>query len=285
MTQPVGTIQTIFRHPVKSMLGETLESARVTEQGLEGDRAFGLIDKETGKLASAKLPLKWGQLFHIESKLLGSGEIEFLFQDGSTATSSDANIEERLAKAVGREVKLSGSAVSSKQIDVELTGHEGIGDSGKVLDFELPGTADAERFFDSGVFNVLTTAALKKLGELYPEGNFDARRFRPNLVVDTGEESGFPEDNWIGRRLKIGSELEIEVVEATGRCVMTTLDQPGLAKDPGIMKAIVEHHSLPHPRRDVLAPSVGVHTKIVTPGVIRVGDVVEILDLKYLTPR
>lgn len=49
----VGTISTIFRYPVKSLIGETLQHCNITSQGLAGDRAFALIDEATGKIASA----------------------------------------------------------------------------------------------------------------------------------------------------------------------------------------------------------------------------------------
>jgi uncharacterized protein YcbX len=55
----IGTVVSIWQYPVKSMLGEELDSSYVTERGLMGDRAYALIDKETGKVASAKSPRKW----------------------------------------------------------------------------------------------------------------------------------------------------------------------------------------------------------------------------------
>ncbi len=62
-SQLVGTIATLWRYPVKSMRGEELNSAEITTRGLRGDRAYAVIDAETGKVASAKHPKKWGRLF------------------------------------------------------------------------------------------------------------------------------------------------------------------------------------------------------------------------------
>src|SRR4051794_38228423 len=53
----------IWRYPVKSMMGEELNATEVTERGLLGDRAFALVDEETGKVASAKTPRRWPGLF------------------------------------------------------------------------------------------------------------------------------------------------------------------------------------------------------------------------------
>ena len=56
----------------------------------------------------------------------------------------------------------------------------------------------------------LTTASMRKLGEIYPEGRFDPTRFRPNLVLDCGAASGFIEQGWLGKRL-IGPAVELTV--------------------------------------------------------------------------
>lgn len=66
----IGSVVSIWRYPVKSMLGEELNSSYVTERGLMGDRAYALIDKETGKVASAKNPRKWEKLFDFHSVFL-----------------------------------------------------------------------------------------------------------------------------------------------------------------------------------------------------------------------
>lgn len=70
MTQPVlGSIVSLWRYPVKSMLGEELNAADVTKRGLLGDRAYALVDSSDGKVASAKNPRKWPQLFDCRAAL------------------------------------------------------------------------------------------------------------------------------------------------------------------------------------------------------------------------
>ena len=56
MSEAVGAVKALWRFPVKSMRGEKLEAADVTETGLVGDRAYALIDPETGKVMSGKNP-------------------------------------------------------------------------------------------------------------------------------------------------------------------------------------------------------------------------------------
>ena len=50
----VGSVAGLWRFPVKSMKGERIEQAELTERGLVGDRAYALIDTDTGKVVSAK---------------------------------------------------------------------------------------------------------------------------------------------------------------------------------------------------------------------------------------
>jgi len=58
-----GSVASLWRYPVKSMLGEELTAIDVTERGLLGDRAYALVDSADGKAATAKNPKKWPTLF------------------------------------------------------------------------------------------------------------------------------------------------------------------------------------------------------------------------------
>ena len=49
-----GKVVSLWQYPVKSMMGEELNSSYATERGLIGDRAYALIDKKTGKVAKSK---------------------------------------------------------------------------------------------------------------------------------------------------------------------------------------------------------------------------------------
>ncbi|MDP9425372.1 MAG: MOSC domain-containing protein, partial [Actinomycetota bacterium] len=114
--------------------------------------------------------------------------------------------------------------------------------------------------------HLLTTASLERLRELYGEGDFDARRFRPNVVVelDSGE-NGFVEDGWVGRTLSLG-EVVLEVTEPVARCVMTTLAQGDLPKDPNIMSTTYKYND----------NRVGVYARVIRGGRVRRGNRVEL---------
>src|SRR5258706_13759044 len=124
-----------------------------------------------------------------------------------------------------------------------------------VTDFEMP----AGTFFDIGVVPLLTPATTDRLRELYPQGRFEARRFRPNIVVSTpGEDHGFVENDWVGRAVAIGDSVRLAITEPCARCVMITLPQDDLPKDSGILRTAAQHN----------AGNVGVYASVVTGGAI-----------------
>jgi uncharacterized protein YcbX len=113
--------------------------------------------------------------------------------------------------------------------------------------------------------HVLTTATLDRLQELYPQGRFEVRRFRPNIVVQPpSNEKRFIENEWIGHTLAIGSEVRLDIFKPAGRCVMTTLAQGDLPKDPGILRTAAQHNGA----------NVGVYAVVARGGRIRRGDAV-----------
>src|SRR5919198_1581778 len=95
-----GTVVSLWRYPVKSMLGEELNSSYVTERGLIGDRVYALIDQQTGKVASAKNPRKWGRLFDFRAAFTDSLQfvgvippVRITLPDGSQIFSDQGDID------------------------------------------------------------------------------------------------------------------------------------------------------------------------------------------------
>src|SRR4029434_7578513 len=107
---------------------------------------------------------------------------------------------------------------------------EGLDHRDTVTDFTLPeGT-----FFDCAMVHLLTTATLERLRELYPQGRFEVRRFRPNIVVQlASDEKSFAAHAWVGHTLAIGAAVRLNITGPCGRCVMTTLAQGGSLEGPG----------------------------------------------------
>jgi uncharacterized protein YcbX len=257
------------------MMGEELNSADVTQGGLVGDRRFAVVDAQTGKVAGAKNPRKWGKFFdfqatYVEPPQTGSKlpAVRLTMPDGTVVTNEHPDLEQILSSALGRAVALAearddgeSSAATAEEYWPDM---EGLDHRDTVTEWELPpGT-----FFDLAVVHVLTTATIERLRTLYPEGRFEVRRFRPNIVVATRPDAqGFVENDWIGRTLAIGDEVRLNVTGPCPRCVMTTLAQGDLPKDAGILRAAAQHNQA----------NVGVYADVVAGGTVRRGDPVRLV--------
>jgi uncharacterized protein len=276
----VGTITAIWRYPVKSMMGEQLDASAVTEQGVLGDRAYALVDAETGKIASAKNPKRWPNLFQCHAALTEPPEtarelppVRITLPGGATVTSDDPAVDEVLSGLVGRRVTLESTAPAEPVLEEYWPDMEGVSPEGHrdtVTDERIGMAAPPGTFFDLAPMGVLTTATLDQLEELYPQGRFDVRRFRMNLIVDV-DADGFVENDWIGHTLEVGDGVSLPVTIADPRCVMITLPQGDLAKDPGILRTAAQHNRLEIPGAGSY-PCVGVYATVAAGGNVSRGD-------------
>ena len=265
-----GSVAGLWRYPVKSMMGEELNAAEVTDRGLIGDRRFAVVDASTGKIAGAKNPRKWGNFFdfraaYIEPPKRGSKlpPVRLTLPDGTVVTSDQPDLAQVLSRALGREVSFDEAQhdedSSRAQAEEYWPDMEGLDYRDTVTDFELP----AGTFFDLAVVHLLTTATIERLRTLYPEGRFEVRRFRPNIVVSTGpDQRGFVENEWIGHTVAIGDDVRLRITGPCPRCVMTTLSQGDLPKDAGILRAAAQHNGA----------NVGVYADVIAGGTTRRGD-------------
>ena len=267
-TTSVGSIAALWRYPVKSMRGEELDETEITERGLLGDRSYALIDVETGKVVSAKNPRKWGNLFEFQSTLVESPShneaipaARITLPDGSTVRTDDPGIEERLSALVGRAVRLASAPPPASQIEGYWPDYDWLEARDKVFHVDLPpGT-----FFDGSLLHFITTATLERLSSLSPQSRFDVRRFRPNFIIEVPDgTAGFVEDAWVGRTIAIGDEVRLMVTHPCPRCVMTTLPQSELPKDPNVLRTAVQHNQ----------GNVGVNASVSRGGRVRRGDAV-----------
>jgi uncharacterized protein len=265
-----SSVVSLWRYPVKSMMGEELNAAEVTERGLLGDRAYALVDSSDGKVASAKNPRKWPRLFDFRANFIEPPRaaakvppIRIALPDGTTVTSNQGDLNQILSKALNRDVTLGAAQRGTVNAEEYWPDMEGLDHRDTVTDFTLP----EETFFDCAVVHLLTTATLDRLRELYPQGRFEIRRFRPNIVVELGSgEKSFAEAAWIRHTLVIGDEVRLNVTGPCPRCVMTTLPQGDLPRDSGILRTAAQHNQA----------NVGVYAAVLRGGTIRRGDPVRI---------
>jgi uncharacterized protein YcbX len=239
------TIVSLNRYPVKSMVGEQLNAVDVTKQGFLGDRVYAIIDSIAGTVATAKNLRTFPGLLDclssfVDPPKLGAATppVRIILPNGTALTSLDPKVPDLLSEFFGREVTLS-ARLEKSFMDIENpTDIQGIVLPGKTLGLPLP----SNTFFDAAPLLILTTSTLDHLRALYPEGRFEIRRFRPNIVVEpTRANTAFIENSWIGKTVSIGDGVRLRVIGACSRCVMTTLPQGDLPRDPGILRTIAQY--------------------------------------------
>jgi uncharacterized protein YcbX len=277
----MGTVAALHRYPVNSMLGEALTDVRITAAGLSGDRMFGVLDG-AGAVGSAKHPRKWEPLLRCRSRLSGPGAALVELPDGAALAAGSAELDARLSALLGRRVSVSGSPPETGTLERAVPEYDGGVPDAQRAEARVDETGDAitsgrvapGTFFDYGTVHLVTTASLRRLRQAHPAGDFDPRRFRPNLVVDLPGGPGFPEDSWAGSTLQIGEAL-LRVTVPTPRCVVPTLAHGELPADPGIMRAVAREHRIPVPGLGRLS-CVGVYLDVLEPGTVRLGDAVTV---------
>ncbi|MBI4548441.1 MAG: MOSC domain-containing protein [Ignavibacteriae bacterium] len=266
----VASVVSLWRYPVKSMMGEELNAAVVTQRGVIGDRAYALIDLSTGKVASAKNPQKWAKLFNFRAAFVEPPRqgahippVRLTLPDGNIVTTEQSDLNQILSNVLEREVALGTTPPETPSLEEYWPDMDGLTHRETTTDESMP----AGTFFDFAVVHLLTTATIDRLRELYPQGRFEVRRFRPNIVVESSTgEKGFLENSWVGRTLAIGTDVRLNIVGGCPRCVMTTLPQGDLPKDPGILRTAAQHNQV----------NVGVYASVLQGGTIHRGDPVRL---------
>lgn len=278
-------IAAIFRYPVKSMQGEQVGEALLDERGLLGDRAYAIVDRQTGFVASAKHPRKWQRLLACRARYAAPPRpgappppVIIYFPDGATVRSDAPDVDAVLSAFLGRAVSLAASAPASPMREADRRAEE---DPEEMIREEPLGLgAPAGTFFDHAPVHVVSTTTLRHLADLHGAGCVHARRFRPNLVIDDAAAAAgaaFVEARWLGGTMRIGAATELRVVDPTPRCVVVTLAHGEVAADPALLRTIARHSDAPSLTfvPGVTLPAVvGAYAVAVTAGPISEGEVV-----------
>jgi uncharacterized protein len=255
--QVVGTIEELWRFPVKSMLGERLQSVLATAGGLIGDRAWALRDLRTGNVVSGK---KWARMFEFSAAYEVApgpdqpGRVRIELPDQTSVYADDPWASRAISEVLGSEVRLErASALENERVvaDIDIgTIFGGIPVNeiytGLKPGQQIPDTFGLPRgtFFDASVIHILASASLERLDQL--QGGtavMRPQRFRPNVYIKSAAGlSGFVEDEWLGAALNVGA-LHVDRIKPTLRCVMTTHAQPGLPRDLSVLRTAAKHHT------------------------------------------
>ena len=285
----LGKVDSIFRYPVKSMMGEKIEETYVASNGVLGDRVWAVRDEVRGGIRGAK---KIPQLMQLSAACIvepteyGSDPAAVTLADGEVIRTDDQNINARLSQALDHKVTIwpimpreqldhyRRGAPDSDDLETELrqvfgrTADEPLPDLSifppEILEYESPpGT-----YFDAFPLLILSKKSLAAMNQRQPASIFDRKRFRPNLLIEDFNSLGdFPEEAWEGFRLKVGSAvLKAEVV--CPRCVVTTHGFEKLPKDPSIMRGLVKENN----------GNLGLYASVEEPGKISAGDKITRID-------
>jgi len=288
-TNAIGTVATLWRYPVKSMQGEQLQSAPLTERGILGDRAFALVDQATGKVASAKHPGKWSTLFACRAAFVEAPQpdnslppVAITLPDGTIITSDQPDVDDVLSRLLGRDVALVTTAPPEATFEAYKIDQHGVAQPDTITNVPVAWGAQPNSLFNYAAVHLLTSATLEHLQALYPDGAFDVRRFRPNIVVSPAPSmQGFVENDWIGHNLVLGERAQLHVIDPCPRCVVTTLAYDDLPHDPRILRTVAQHNAAPS---GTAAPGVmfsavaGVYARVVEGGALHQGEVVRLAE-------
>lgn len=283
----LGTIREIWRFPVKSMGGETVERARITTGGIPGDRGYALYDEEARQVRNAKLLprlLLYSARYLDEPQPGKPAPVEITAPGGRTFFSDDtAGASAAISVDLGRRLRLSplepasnedhyrrgrpdhADPIAQARATFALENDEPLPSGAGMA--TLPGFAQLREFatppgtyFDVAPLHVVTTSALRSLEHLNPASDADRRRFRANLLVET-DDDGFPEFDWCGSTVRAGDAV-LEIRARTVRCAMPTHAQPGLERATSIMRTLVRE----------TGQDLGVYALVAREGDVRVGD-------------
>ncbi|MGZ5021631.1 MAG: MOSC domain-containing protein [Chthoniobacterales bacterium] len=257
----IGTVESLWRYPVKSMRGEELDELFAGYSGVYGDRIFAFTTSEgragfpwfTGR--DQRQMLRYRPRFRQPDKAarpINQAEAEKL-PPGATPLYAEPN-----DLMVDVETP-TGNAVAIDDPALIETLREGIDDKHK-----LTLLRSQRALTDCRPLSIFGVRSARKLGE--ETGiTVDKRRFRANVYVDLAE--GFAEDELVGRSLRIGPKVIVSVVGRDPRCMMITLDPETAEKEPALLKKVAQAHE----------GMAGVYGAVLVEGLVHKGDPIELL--------
>jgi uncharacterized protein YcbX len=242
----------INRYPVKSFQGNSCEFAPIDIDGLRGDRGWGVRDVKAGKILTAR---RAPQLLLASATLNDAGEPQVRLPTGVTCDGPGSTTDAALSDWLGKPVELV-RATDMPPATAEFFA-DATDDSSEAIEWTMP----ENRFVDAAPLLILTTASLRTASKLYADGDWNVRRFRPNLLVEAPGD-GWVEDEWCdGRTIAIG-DATVTPLQPCVRCTMVTRPQPEIPEDRDIFRALARNHR----------GNFGVWATVSTPGTVRIDD-------------
>ena len=259
----IGSIDALWRYPVKSMRGQTIEQAFVGYSGIYGDRLYAfktsagpgffpyLTGRETQDMLlytprfrqpdKAEHPVNWA-----EAEALSVG---------ITPVFSSAHELAMDVEAPNGEVYAIDDPALAQQLAASA------GDR-----HEVSLTHSQRAMTDCRPLSLISLQTGQQLAEETGIA-IDSRRFRANIHIDLNSGQGFGEDDWVGRNVMLGEKVVITIVERDPRCAMITYDPDTGAATPEILRQV----SLRHER------NAGIYAAVLVEGLVKAGDRVKLM--------
>ncbi|NRB38258.1 MAG: MOSC N-terminal beta barrel domain-containing protein [Pseudomonadales bacterium] len=289
MSQVVGTVKELWRYPVKSMVGGTVNEAHIDKLGMLGDRGWALRDEVAGELTSVrKMPklLLCEAVYDTEPEEKKVPDVSISLPNGIKVNSADEDVNQILSDYLNKKVTLwplqprsnwrhyrmkemSGAEAMKKQFaSKELPDMSSVSWK-KMLELSIFSTP-LGRYYDCYPLHILTSNSLKNLSEIEPDAHFCQQRFRPNIFIESADEKAqFDEFLWLNGQLKIGETI-IKCESRTVRCLMPAQPQPGFNKDSKVLRTLEK----------TTGRHLGINASVIKVGKIQVGDIVEWIPAK-----
>ena len=258
----IGTVESLWRYPVKSMRGEELEEMFAGYAGVYGDRVFAF----TSSLSPKGFPFFTGrdqrQMIRYHARFRNPEKaarpINLAEAESSGANPISANASELMIEVEtpdGKTIAIDDPALIDN-LRANIDGKH-----------ELKLLRSDKAMTDCRPLSIFALQSAKKLGE-ETGVKVDKRRFRANVYLDLTSSDGFVENQFVGKTLRIGSKVVVSVLERDPRCMMITLDPDTAEKTPAILKQVAQAHE----------GMAGVYGAVLMEGMIRKGDSVELID-------
>ena len=258
----IGTVESVWRYPVKSMRGEELDEIFVGYPGVYGDRLFAFTTSNNHKGFPYFTGREQRQMIRYRARFRqpdkAARPVNLLEAESRNAAPLSATPEE-----LAIEVEAPDGSVFAID-DPALADHLR---AGLEIEHELTLLRSDRSLVDCGPLSLFSIQTVRQLEK--ETGNaIDKRNFRANIYLDLPSSGAFAEDNFVGRKLRLGEKVIVNIIKRDGRCMMITLHPDTAEKSPAILKAVAQTHD----------GKAGVYAAVVFEGLVRKGDPVELLE-------
>jgi len=259
----VGTVESLWRYPVKSMRGEEMDEMFAGYAGVYGDRLFAFESSASPKGFPFFTGREQRQMIRYRARFRNP---EMAARPVNWSEAQKLSLNVNPISADGSDLMIDVETPNGKTVAIDdpaLIDHLRSNIDGN---HELRLLRSDRAMTDCRPLSIFAVQSAEKLGEEIGLA-VDKRRFRANIYVDLTSSEGFAEDKFVGRSLRIGSRVTIAVLQRDARCMMITLDPDTAEKTPAILKAVAQAHE----------GMAGVYGAVLVEGMIRKGDPVELL--------